>query len=84
MTAHSLRAEEFRAHAARARDKVEVADLPEVKAVLQRSADSWEAMARLEDAYGLAAALRRGRNGVPGEPDARPYPFAQACSASGG
>jgi hypothetical protein len=58
MSRHSIRAAEFRLQAASAREKVAAAALPQVRSVLQHSADSWEAMAKREDAFAQAAEQR--------------------------
>ena len=84
MSRHIIRAEEFRVQAAAAREKLLAAVLPQVRSVLERSAESWEAMAKMEDAFELAADLRRAGKAAAspdGVDNTTAYPFAQAGAA---
>lgn len=84
MSRHIIRAEEFRVQAGAAREKLAGATLPQVRSVLERSAESWEAMAKMEDAFELAAELRRAGKTAPlpdGPDSATAHPFNQLSTA---
>lgn len=84
MSRHIIRAEEFRVQAAAAREKLLTATLPQVRSVLERSAESWEAMARMEDGFELAADLRRAGQAASAPKvveGAEAYPFAGVSTA---